>query len=86
MPAGTWVVLADSDSETTALAAEFTARFSSPTRRVVSATLADESAVVEAFAKTAADSKLPPVGIIVLLGKPSFDGTDTDAALRRAQD
>src|SRR6202023_1325791 len=64
---GTWVVLAESDSETTALAAEITTRFTSPTRRVISATLADESAVAEAFAKTGGDAQFAPVGIVVLL-------------------
>jgi phthiocerol/phenolphthiocerol synthesis type-I polyketide synthase D len=81
---GTWVVLAESDPETTALAAKVTDKLTSSTRRAVSATLADESAVAEAFAKTAADPK--PVGIIVLLANQSFDGIDTDAALKRAQD
>jgi phthiocerol/phenolphthiocerol synthesis type-I polyketide synthase D len=83
---GTWVVLAESDSETTALAAEITTRFTSPARRVISATLADESAVAEAFAKTGDDSQFPPVGIVVLLAKRLFDAADTDAALSRAQD
>ena len=83
---GTWLVLAESDSETTALAAEITTRFTSPTRRVISATLADESAVAEAFAKTGDDSQFPPVGIVVLLAKRPFDAADTDAALSRAQD
>ena len=83
------MVLAESDpaAETTALAAELTDKLTSSTRRAVSATLADESAVAEAFAKTAADPK--PVGIIVLLAKQSFDGFDTDAtdaALQRAHD
>jgi phthiocerol/phenolphthiocerol synthesis type-I polyketide synthase D len=83
---GTWVVLAESDSETTALAAEITTRFTSRARRVISATLADESAVAEAFAKTGDDSQFPPVGIVVLLAKRPFDAADTDAALSRAQD
>src|SRR6202020_259683 len=83
---GTWVVLTESDSETTALAAEITTRLTAPTRRVISATLADESAVPEAFAKTGDDSQFPPVGIVVLLAKRPFDTADTDAALSRAQD
>ena len=74
------------DGETTALAAEFATRFSSPTRRVISAELSDESAVREAFAKATADSELPPVGMIVFVGKRSFDGTDADGALRRARE
>src|SRR5882757_9166626 len=70
---GTWLVLAESDSETTALAVQITTWFTSPTRRVISATLADESAVAEAFAKTGGDSQFPPVGIVVLLAKRPFD-------------
>jgi phthiocerol/phenolphthiocerol synthesis type-I polyketide synthase D len=81
---GTWVVLAESDAETTALAAEVTDKLTSSTRRAISATLTDESAVAEAFTTTAADPK--PVGIVVLLAKRPFDAADTDAALSRAQD
>ena len=58
-PAGSWLLLADDDAETKALVAEFAARFSSPTRRVISEELSDESAVREAVAKTAADPELP---------------------------
>jgi phthiocerol/phenolphthiocerol synthesis type-I polyketide synthase D len=86
IPGGGWLLLSDSDSGTAALAAEFSARLSSPNRRVVNGALSDGSAVVEAFAKSAADEKLPPAGVIVLLGPPSFDGDDFDGALRRAQE
>ena len=86
VPDGTWVVLAESDSETTTLAAEITKRFTSPTRRVFNATLADQSAVAESFATTGDDPHFPPVGIVVLLAKRPFDGADADGALRRAQD
>ena len=86
VPAGSWLLLADSDSETAALVADLAARLSSPTRRVVSGPLADESAVVQAFMNTAADEKLPPAGVIVFLGQPSFDDADVDGALRRAQE
>jgi phthiocerol/phenolphthiocerol synthesis type-I polyketide synthase D len=85
-PAGSWLLLADDDTETKALVAEFTTRFSSPTRRVISEQLSDEPAVVKAFAKVAADPELPPVGIIVFVGTRSFDGTDPDGALRRARE
>jgi phthiocerol/phenolphthiocerol synthesis type-I polyketide synthase D len=78
---GTWVVLAESGAE--ALAAELTDKLTSSTRRAISAPLGDESAVAEVFAKTA-DSQ--PVGIVVLLANPPFNGTDTDAALSRAQE
>nr|WP_304528357.1 type I polyketide synthase [Mycobacterium sp. ACS1612] len=84
--AGSWLLLTDDDPETTALAAEFTARFSSATRRVISERMSDESAVSEAVTKTAADSELPPVGMIVFVAKRTFDGTDADGALRRARE
>ena len=86
VPAGSWLLLADSDAETAALVADVAARLSTPTRRVVSGALSDESAVVEAFKKTAADENLPPAGVIVFLPAPSFDGTDFEGALRRAQE
>jgi phthiocerol/phenolphthiocerol synthesis type-I polyketide synthase D len=88
VPDGTWVLLAEADpaAETTALAADVTAAFSSPTRRVVSATLTGDSEVAEAFGAAAADPQFPPVGIVVLLAKRPFDGLDTDAALQRAHD
>jgi phthiocerol/phenolphthiocerol synthesis type-I polyketide synthase D len=78
---GAWVVLAETDSED--LATEITDKLTSSTRRAVSAALGDQSAVAEAFAKTA-DSK--PVGIVVLLADRPFDAVDTDAALKRAHD
>jgi phthiocerol/phenolphthiocerol synthesis type-I polyketide synthase D len=84
--AGSWLLLADSDPETKALVAEFTTRFSSPSRRVISEELSDETAVLDAVAKTAADPELPPVGMIVFVEKRSFDGIDFDGALRRAHD
>ena len=40
----------------------------------------------EAFAKTAADPELPPVGVIVFVGQRSLDGTDADGALARARE
>jgi phthiocerol/phenolphthiocerol synthesis type-I polyketide synthase D len=86
VPAGSWLLLADPDTETKALVAELATRLGSPTRRVISEELLDESAVLEAFAKTAANPEFPPVGIIVFLGTRSFDGTDADGALRRAHE
>jgi phthiocerol/phenolphthiocerol synthesis type-I polyketide synthase D len=53
---------------------------------VISASLADESAVAEAFAAIGGDSQFPPVGIVVLLAKRPFEGADIDAALSRSQD
>jgi phthiocerol/phenolphthiocerol synthesis type-I polyketide synthase D len=83
-PAGSWLLLAD-DADTKAIAQDFTTRFGSPTRRVISSELSDESAVLEAFAKTAADPELPPLGVIVFVGPRAFDGTDSDGALAHAQ-
>jgi phthiocerol/phenolphthiocerol synthesis type-I polyketide synthase D len=84
--AGSWLLLADDDPETMSLVAEFTIQLSSPTRRVISEVLSDESAVLEAFAQTAADPEHPPVGVIVFVGRRSFDGTDSDGSLRRARE
>jgi phthiocerol/phenolphthiocerol synthesis type-I polyketide synthase D len=81
---GSWLVLADDDS--TVIAQDFAAGFGSPTRRVISADLSDESAMQEAFAKTAAEPQLPPVGVIVFVGQRFFDGTDADGALARARE
>jgi phthiocerol/phenolphthiocerol synthesis type-I polyketide synthase D len=52
---------------------------------LISADLSDESAVLEAFARTAAAAELPPVGVIVFVGQRPFDGTDGDGALARAR-
>ena len=85
-PAGSWLLLADDDAETKALVEEFATRFSSPTRQVISDELSDASAVQDGFAKAAADRELPPVGLIVFVGKRSFDGTEPEGALRRARE
>jgi phthiocerol/phenolphthiocerol synthesis type-I polyketide synthase D len=84
--AGSWLILADDDARTAAHVRDFAARFSSPTRRVVTAKLSDEPAVLAAVAKTGADPEFPATGILVFVGDPSFDGTDPDGALDRAQD
>ena len=83
--AGSWLVLSH-DPDSKAIAEDFTARFGSPTRRVIGADLSDEFAVLEAFTKAAADPELPPVGVIVFVGQRSFDGTDSDGALALARD
>jgi phthiocerol/phenolphthiocerol synthesis type-I polyketide synthase D len=85
-PAGSWLLLADDDAETKALVAEFTKRFSSPTRRVISERLSDQSGVLEAVAKTGAGAEFPPVGMIVFIGEHSFDGADPDGAIQRAHE
>ena len=82
---GSWLVLTDG-AETDSIATDFIAGFGSPTRRVVNADLSQESAVLEAFAKTAADPELPPVGVVIFAGQQSFDGTDFGNAPARGRD
>jgi phthiocerol/phenolphthiocerol synthesis type-I polyketide synthase D len=65
------------------MADEFAARWRSPTRRVITARLADESAVLAAFAECGADAARPPVGIVVFVGGHS---TDLSQAVTRARD
>jgi phthiocerol/phenolphthiocerol synthesis type-I polyketide synthase D len=84
-PAGSWLVLTH-EPEAKDTARAFIDRFGSSTRRMLSADLLDESAVLETFAKTAADAELPPIGVIVFVGQRPFDGTDGDGALARARD
>ena len=45
---------------------------------MITADLADESAVLEAFAKTAAEPGLPPTGVVIFVGQREFDGNDAD--------
>ena len=73
-PAGSWLLLSE-DSDTKALVDDFVTRFSSPSRRVMIEDLSDESAVLEAFAKTASDPEFPPVGVVIFVGQRSFDAT-----------
>jgi phthiocerol/phenolphthiocerol synthesis type-I polyketide synthase D len=82
---GSWLVLTDG-AETDSVAQDFVAAFSSPTRRLVSAELSKESAVMEAFSKAADDPELPPVGIVVFAGQQSFDGTESGDAPARGRD
>ncbi len=83
---GSWVLLADGDAETAALAANLAARFESSTRRLITADLADEKAVADAVAKAAADPDLPPAGMVVLVGSGGFDAADPDNTLRRSRE
>ncbi|MGB3523442.1 MAG: type I polyketide synthase, partial [Mycobacterium sp.] len=84
-PDGSWLVLTDG-AETEALAADFAGRFGSDTRRVITADLASEPAVREAFAQTADDPDRPPVGVIVLAAQGAFDGTEVGDAPARGRD
>ncbi|MEO9016507.1 MAG: type I polyketide synthase [Mycobacterium sp.] len=87
-PTGSWLLLADPDpetaAETRALVAGFSAKFSSPTRRVISAELSEGA--TEAVAQIATDPESPLVGVIVFVGKRSFDGTDVDGTVGRARE
>jgi phthiocerol/phenolphthiocerol synthesis type-I polyketide synthase D len=79
---GSWLVLAD-DTDASALADKFAAQWRSPQRRVVTASLADESAVRAAFAETGADAERPPAGVVVFIGAGE---TDLGEAVTRARD
>jgi phthiocerol/phenolphthiocerol synthesis type-I polyketide synthase D len=85
LPEGSWLVLTDG-AESEEIANDFINRFGSPSRRLITAELSRESAVLEAFARTAADPELPPVGVIVFAGQNSFDGADSDDSPERARD
>ena len=81
VPQGSWLVLNDDGAE--ALADDFTSTFTGPGRRIVRGELTNEPGLAQAFAEAASDPDLPPVGVVVVLGKEAFDGTD--AAVRRAE-
>src|SRR6202008_4642782 len=53
---------------------------------LASAYLSNESAVLEAFAQTAGDAELPPVGVVIFAGRQAFDGTDSGDAPARGRD
>ena len=84
-PHGSWLVLTDG-AAAEAAAEDFAAGFGSPACRVLTADLNDESAVKEAFTKTAADPDLPPAGVLVLVGHPGLDPGDADGAQEHARD
>ena len=78
---GSWLVLADETD--TKVADQFAAQWRSPARRVITANLADESAVLAAFAETGADAERPPAGVVVFAAGGS---TDLSEAVTRARD
>ncbi len=84
-PDGSWLVLTDG-AESEDVAKEFTAAFGSPTRRVLTADLSRESAVLEAFSQAAGDAELPPVGVVVFAGRRLFDGSEAGDAAGRGRD
>ncbi|OBH88809.1 hypothetical protein A5678_15510 [Mycobacterium sp. E2733] len=82
--AGSWLILSD---DTDAKAAdEFAAQWRSPTRRVTTASLVDESAVLAAFAEASADPDSPPTGVVALIGDDPRGMTDPHASLQSARD
>ena len=83
---GSWLVLTDPtlDASATAQADEFVERWRSPMRRVHTADLHDESAVLAAFAETAGDPEHPPAGLIVFVGGASTGLDDGLNAAREA--
>ncbi|MET0896300.1 MAG: type I polyketide synthase [Mycobacterium sp.] len=78
---GSWLVVTEGE-EAARTAQNFVSRFSSPTRRVVTAELSAESAVKDAFAEVAGDPSHPPVGVIVFADQCSFDGSGSGVATR----
>ncbi|OBG09034.1 hypothetical protein A5771_02160 [Mycolicibacter sinensis] len=83
--AGSWLVLAEPDSDTEGVAAAFAARLAAPDRKVVTGPFADRPALTEAVARAAGDSAHPPAGIVVFLARQSVDIADPQA-LARARD
>ena len=85
---GSWLVLTDSAGATTKTD-EFIARWRSPKRRVITADLGDEAAMLAAFAETAGDPDRPPVGIVIFIedgqGIEDHSGI-TDGGLIKARD
>ena len=78
---GSWLVLT---AQTDSLADEFVERWRAPMRRVHTAHLHDESAVLAAFAETAGDPEHPPAGLIVFVGGTATGLDDGLVAAREA--
>jgi len=74
---GSWLLLADVGMASTAQ--DLAAKFGTPDRRVICADLHDESAVLAAFAETAADPDRPPRAVVVLLGREAMDPVGAEA-------
>lgn len=84
-PTGSWLVLADGPSAM-ATAQEFAARFGGPQRNVVTADLADDTVVRQAFDAAMSATDLPPTGVVVVIDHPELDGADGESALSHARD
>lgn len=78
-----WLVLTDWDPSIKSLTDEFIARWRSPMRRVYTANLHDESAMLAAFAETAGDPEHPPIGVVIFVGGAA---TGLDDGLVQARD
>ena len=83
---GSWLVLTDAtlDGPAKSMADEFVERWRSPMRRVHTANLDDESAMLAAFAETAGDPDHPPLGLVVFVGGTSTGLDDGLVAAREA--
>ncbi|MBS1694728.1 MAG: type I polyketide synthase [Actinobacteria bacterium] len=81
---GTWLVLRNTADA--ALADGFVHEWRSPTRRVVTADLGDEAAVLAAVGEAGEEVDLPPVGVVVFVDHLPLDSADPDTALTRARD
>lgn len=80
---GSWLVLTGTGSD----AEVFAQRWRSPARRVLTADLYDEAAVLAAFAETSGDPERPPVGVVAFVDDGPADTPPlTDAGLARARD
>jgi phthiocerol/phenolphthiocerol synthesis type-I polyketide synthase D len=76
---GSWLMLADSGM--TAMARDLATKFGAPNRRVVTAGLHDEQAVLRAFADAAAVPELPPRGVVVLADGAASDPVGAGALI-----
>ncbi|BAX91782.1 type I polyketide synthase [Mycobacterium shigaense] len=81
---GSWLVLTEgSTASTVEQAEEFVAAWRSPARRVLTADLHDEAAMLAAFDETTGDPEHPPVGVVVFVA-PNPD--ISDRGVERARD
>ncbi len=77
---GSWLVLTDAPAPEVG---QFIAGWRSPARRVVTADLGDESAILAAFAETAGDPDRPPLGVVIFAGA---NPRVTDGAVAQARE
>ena len=84
--AGSWMTLWEG-GDNTARAEELADALRAQSHRVVAADLTDQPAVLDAFARAAADPARPPVGVVVVAGRHStVDGPALDGALTRGRE